>query len=113
MTKQKPNFLNACDYEWNDWNRPSKDGAFGFLKQEKLPVAVRDVFFDEDTFKETNYERNYVHLDYYGTGRVNEYAAVLCEDGSILFCIVYGKVFAGTFASSDGIEMRYYKLTKI
>ena len=112
-TKVKAGKLNARDYKWTPWARTSRDGAFDFLKKEKLPVAVKDVFFDEDTFEEMEHGKNGMCLTYYSSGRVTEYAAVLCDDGDILFCIVSGHAFAGTFATADNINMQYYKLTAL
>ena len=102
--------LDARDYKWESWNRA---GAFDFLKQEKLPVAVKDVRFDEDTLGQMDYGKNGMNFSFYDGGCVTEHAAVLCEDGSILFCVVSGRVFTDTFHSADDIAMQYYKLTEI
>lgn len=104
--------LDARHYRWETWIRPSS-GAFDFLKNSKMPVAVKDVEFDPSTFELTDYGTNGIHFSFYGSGRITDHAAVLCDDDTILFCVVSGTQFQGTFASADDIEMEYYKLTKI
>ena len=105
--------LDASKYRWTEWMGADRTGAFDFLKHNQLPVAVKDITFDERTFEKTDRVRNGVHLDFYGTGSVNEYAAVLCEDGTILFCIVSGQAFSDSVSSADRIEMKYYKLAEL
>lgn len=109
MTETK--LLDARKYRWEPWALDSS--PFGFIKKTALPVAVHDVFFDTYTFSETDHMLNGVSLQFYGTGSVSEYAAVLCEDKTILFCIVSGSAFQGTFHSAERIRMQYYKLTQL
>lgn len=103
--------LDATQWYWTPWNR--SDDVFGFLKTQSLPVAVKDVSFDPKTFKDTRYEKNGVHLSFYGSGSISDYAAVLCDDGTIFFCVTEGRQFNGTFASADDIRMVYYVLTPL
>lgn len=66
-----------------------------------LPVAVGDVYFDEALF-------DHVGFTYYGKGNVDEYAAVQLDNGNILFCLVHGSQFAGTFAPEHKVTMEFY-----
>lgn len=105
--------LSAADYKWEELNRDRRSVFDMFVNDPNRPNIVNRVVFDEDTFSEMDYFRNRESFTYYGSGRIHEYEAVLLDDGSILFCIVSGSRFAGTFSPSDPITMRYYKLTKV
>lgn len=103
--------LDARNYRWTPWSRCA--GPFDFLKKTTLPVAIEDVIFDEETFDKTEFMKNGVSLSFYGSGDIHDYAAVLCEDGTIFFCIIEGTRFTDTFHSADDITMKYYTLAKL
>lgn len=101
-------------YKFTEWSLTKNDGPFAFMQpQPILPRGVEEVAFDDFLLPKTDYEKNGVSFTFYGSGQVYEHAAMLLDDGNILFCIVNGTQFAGTFSSNDDIRMRYYMCTPI
>lgn len=106
--------LDPRNYYFRHYDLSHTDGPFAFMKQDSLfGRGVEEVQFDEEQLEQLDYDRNNISFSYYGFGRVDEHAAMLLDDGSILFCIVRGMRFAGTFQSSDNIRMEYYLATPI
>lgn len=105
--------LDARDFHFEEWNRTSRDGAFDFLKQKQLPVSVGDEEFDEETFDQMDFWKHGACFSIYGSGHPYEHAAVRLDNGNVMFCIVYGTVFNGTFDSNEKIHMQYYMATPL
>lgn len=109
MSKTK---LDARHYEWKKLN--NRNNVFAHLVQRAdAPKSTGEVFFDEETFEQMNWSTNGVSFSYYSEGSIEQYAAVSLDNGKILFCVVSGSQFAGTFDSADDIRMQYYELTKL
>lgn len=95
--------LDATKYRWTQVNTCDNPFA-GMIQAGPLPVSVGDVRFNEATFESCNWNTS---------GSIGEYAAVQLADGDVLFCVISGYQFAGTFQSADDIRMRYYRLTPL
>ena len=107
------NTLDPCDYYWKKF-QITENLAFGWLLKYDGPRAVEvDLKFKENKFEEMSYIKNGMSLSYYSNGTVEEYSAVLLDNGKILFCVVRGAAFMGTNHSHERISMEYYELTKI
>lgn len=90
------------------------NGPFAFLKMANLTSGpTEDVEFDDDLFEKTDYTSNGVRFSFYGDGRITQQAAILLSNGDVLFCIVHGSAFGGTFNTNEHISMRYYLATPI
>ncbi len=111
MTKNTNDSLyDATLYQWDAWDASD---PFAFLKHRSSAPVVGDVLFDKSSFAKTYRNEHKVDLCIYGTGAISEYAAVLLEDGTIQFCIVYGSVFVSTMSSNENIRMQYFTLTPL
>jgi hypothetical protein len=106
--------LDARNFKWTPFAVPGQSGYFDFLKPESPKMEAKgEVFFDHRSFQLMDFSRNGISLSYYGSGSVNEYAAMELTDGRILFCIVSGSKFTDTFHSADSISMQYWMLTPL
>lgn len=107
MTDKK---LDARDYKWKAFDGRT---PFAMLTLIANRPSIGEVFFDEDTFDMMDYSYNGESFSFYGSGDINEYAAIELSDGTILFCVVSGMAFTDTFHSAEDIRMKYYFLTKL
>lgn len=119
MSKNKqhtnPKKLDATQFKWEQFNLPEKDIFAAFIADDgPKERSIGEVFFDEATFEDTDWQTNGASFSYYGSGSIYQYAAVQLESGAILFCIVSGASFQGTFSEDSGsFSMRYYRLTPL
>jgi hypothetical protein len=104
--------LDARNYYWRTYE-PAVNSVFAAFVQPAtdVPRAVGEVRFDEATLDQLDYDTHGIRWSYYGAGRIEEYAAVLLDNGHVLFCVVSGRSFGGTFSPDDRIAMQYYDLT--
>jgi hypothetical protein len=104
--------LDASQYKWKPFSK--EHGVFHhIIAREDSPKSVGEAFFNVSSFEKCTHEKNGERWTYYGSGVIHDYAAVQLEDGDILFCVVSGAQFAGTFSPEDRISMQYYLLTHI
>lgn len=108
--------LDARHYRWRELT-PDTGGVFdtfvATVDGPPKPRSVGEVFFNMDSFDRMDYRRNGVSLSFYGSGDVQEYAAIRLDNGHVLFCVVRGRCFTDTFHSAEQIAMRYYTLTPL
>jgi hypothetical protein len=103
--------LDPRDYRFTPFNN---NGPFAFLKMANLTSGpTEDVKFDHYLLTETYYDPNEVSFRFYGTCSVSQQAAILLSNGDVLFCVVHGSAFAGTFDTNENINMQYYLATPI
>lgn len=106
---KKVESLDATKFRFKEIHGSSN--PFGILGILKDRTAVGDAHFIN--LKNTEYEPNGVRFSYYGSGNVDESAALVLNYGTYLFCVVRGSAFRDTFSSSEKIEMRYYEVTSL
>lgn len=87
----------------------SKD-PFAFLRRPDRPTAVGDVEFTH--VNELDIQTNDIQTGSY-TLRISQHAAVELNDGTYLFCIVYGSEFVDTYSSNNNIRMQYYSVVPL